>query len=333
MGARISKRLLSLAFIAGAASPLMVPAATAEAATHSFEVVTQFQPPSAGQIEVIAVVFSARFSGRTAPLHPITNVTLPGASQPHNYGLLYGTRLTRVSGNVATYLWLTMALKPLGATGSHDQPLVGEVRSITAISPRSTSSPVKALELTINDADEPELAQFSATFRADGVLQFNVLKPKAVPTWNNFNWNRNPIPSSALTVWNSVGSLIENPQLSVPTVVQSIDATLHASFLSGSTSTGTGSSTSGSLRISCPTSVTQGQSIQIMITVGTPSAPVKITWTLPDGSTVVHTAIPNSTNPTTESDAIGTSQAGPWKVLASAQGQTATCPAITVNGP
>ena len=89
--------------------------------------------------------------------------------------------------------------------------------------------------------------------------------------------------------------------------------------------------TSGSLRVSCPTSVTQGQSIQITITVGTPSIPVKVTWTLPNGSTVLHTAMPNSTNPTTERDAIGTSQAGPWNVLATGEGQTATCPAVTVN--
>lgn len=331
-----------MVLVAAFATPLLATTGSLGATTRGHRVVTQFQPPASGQIEVIAVTFSARFSGKTAPPHPITNVTLPGASKPHNYGLLYGSHLIRVSGKVANYVWLTMALKPLGERASHDQPLVGELRNIPEFYNHGLH--VEAQRLTINNDDEAQLVQFSASVRADGVIEFSVIDPRSVATYNNFNWNLNPIPSSAPAVWNAVGSLIENPQLNSAAVVQRVSAILHANFLSGGStptapgstsgpSTGTsGSTSSGALSVTCPSSVTQGQSIEITIHVPTPSEPVKVNWTLPSGSTVLHTAIPNTTNPTTEHDAIGTSEAGTWKALLSAQGQTATCPAITVNG-
>lgn len=445
--ARIPKALLLALLIGGASSSFVATTDLAGATSRGLKVVTQFQPPASGQIEVIATTFSARFNGKTPPPDPITNVTLPGASKPLNYGILYGSQLIRASGNVASYVWLTMALKPLGAAASHDQPLVGESLTVTPISTGSGSLHTTSEELTINNADESERVQFAAVLRADGVLQFSVIDPHDIVP-NRFHWELNPIPSSAVSSWNSVFSLVENPQLNVATVVPSIDAILHANFLSGSgpstTPTGgtltgrmfagslpgtvdlaltppsgginalrltalshaeikskdappgwtclntgpsvvqckgptltesfttslelfhirnfahilaygyprgtpgeffqwngstsilpepptaTPGATSGPLSVNCPSSVTQGQSIQITIHVGTAAAPVKVSWALPDGSSVLHTAIPNTTNPTTESDSIGTNLDGPWHAVASSGGQSAACRVITV---
>jgi hypothetical protein len=82
---------------------------------------------------------------------------------------------------------------------------------------------------------------------------------------------------------------------------------------------------------SCPSSVAQSQSIQITGTDAPPtSEPITITWTLPDGTTVVHTAI--IVGPGSWKDAIGTSQPGGWHNLVSTPGAISVGCTILVGG-
>ena len=211
----------------------------------------------------------------------------------------------------------TFQLQSIGAPSS----ATGSGSSNPSASPTPSGSPVFTMQPQNQTCAPSGTAAFKAVASGATKLQWQTSKDHGA-TWVD-------VPGGTAPAWS---------QECTP-ALNGAEFRLEASSASGQTTTSnaatvtvTGPTTSGSLRVSCPASVTQGQSIQITITVPTPSEPVKVNWMLPNGSTVLHTAMPNSTDPTTEHDAIGTSEAGPWKVVASAGGQTATCPAITVNG-
>jgi hypothetical protein len=326
----VAAAVLSLAFVSGSG-----------ASSARLRVVTQFQPPGAGRIELIAVTFRARFSGPAAPVHPLVKVTLPGAGPPHTYGLLSGTRLSRVQGKVATYVWLSLALKPLGAKPSPDQPLVGESRNIVPIGSGSVALHPEAQELTIDNSDEAEFAQLGSALKAAGVSSLSATSfgVSAYDSGTLFHWT----PTQLDGVWNAAMETLNQHHSSTVLPIGQIEVLTGLHFAGGPSTSGptTGTSgqsatspgltpTSGSLRLSCPSAVTQGQSIQITISVGTPSTPVNVLYTLPNGSTLPHVAIPNATNPSIKTDSVGTSLPGIWHIDASAAGQTATC-TVTVN--
>jgi len=214
------------------------------AATGGLKVVTQFQPPAAGQIELIATSFRARFTGSAAPVHPLTGVTLPGAGPPHTYGLLSGERLTRVQGDVATYVWLTVALKPLGAKSTHDQPLVGESLTVTPIANGSGSLHPAAQELTIDTSNPTELAAFGSALRADGTSSLSAANFRvwAYDDRSVFHWTL----AKEYGVWNDVMATVTALHSSTTLPIGKITVLTGYKFAGGpGSTTGSTSPTSG----------------------------------------------------------------------------------------
>lgn len=221
------------------------------AAPNGLQVVTQFQPPRPGQIELIAVVFKAHFTGSKAPLDPQTGVTLPGAGPPKTYGLLSGMRLARVQGDVATYVWLSLALKPLQAKVSADQPLATEVRSVTAISSGVTSAHTPSGRLTITSSNQSELAKFGALLLKDGVTNVSAtgLNIHAWDDWRiSSKWRLGT--GFQYQAWNTAWGVVGRTRVSVPAAVTGVETILHLPFSGGLPPPGiTGTWTPGSLNV------------------------------------------------------------------------------------
>jgi hypothetical protein len=208
------------------------------AASARLGVTAQFQVPAAGQIELVAVVFRARFNGKV-PVYPLRGVSLPQSGPPQSYGLLTGERCGGVKAHVARCVWLTVVLQPLTST-SVAQVLVSEDRTLYPIT-RGISGAVHPESQTIDLASSngQELSRLGVAFKAADVFK-NLLAENFHPLSYGggvFGWPAGP--SVINPVWNAAWGVLRNSPAGTTGAISAIGNLLGQSFAGASPATAT----------------------------------------------------------------------------------------------
>ena len=203
----------------------------ASVAFADLKVVIQFRQPGSGQIELYAAAFKVRVAG-TPPVRPRLKVTLPKSGPPHDYGLLAGERLASVHGNVATYVLLVEALRPLTSANAA-QPLVGESLTVTPIANGGGQLHPQSQELTIDNGTEQERAKFDSVLVHVGVTDFSAssFAVRAFDDGHAFGWEQRVVEWNK--TWDISWTAVSKPTASDTALIDEIQALVHEHFAGG----------------------------------------------------------------------------------------------------